>query len=1480
MPPKVNIRPKNRSKPTEKDPEPQRQVMLKFGAKTNFHEWKESMRTLIAMEFGDMVSIIDTGELFEPPEIEVGDYDAADDPHGFVLHELKTQISNRAKTVQKQIEQLPKCHALMWKYMSKESIEAVLRHEDYDEDEHRNNPLQLYLSIRDTHPVGGGAPDAASRRAKSRQMYKATVQGPFEGIVDYKRRFTFNYEAYIAAGNVALEPADVAMDFYSGLDGPRYAKFTVDIENGISKGEDPPQTLNEMFQRASDFKVVSSGYRPGRGAAFATRADDYRGGGRGGGGKGSGRGGAGRGKFNGNKGHGKSDKTKKNDKSTTGSRGDASDRPPVTCWNCDQEGHLSYNCPLNEEEKEEPEHGTAHATFGRFHILKTDSDDEESVPQVLEEDFNVCEDYMPEPVIDANKCDIGPVSAGRAMTTLRKMGWWEVLLDNQADISVVHPKLLTGVKQRVSYVSGLSGTVELPYEGDLRGFFRCKGSTELMASVLCMSDVEDLYSVSYNQGVSYTVHMPGRDLVFYRRDKLYVANMRDWATDAPRGQAMVTTSAENEANFSAKEVARAKEAYQLAANAGYTSEQEALGLVNDGNFTGVPITAHDVKRAFLIYGKPTAHVRGRQKAKKSKQQQTNADLKSPPGELQSMYGDVVYFERAPYVMCLTEPLGLLTVTAAASTKTRALGEAVQTHVSSIQSKGFQPTIIHLDPQKGFLNLECSIPGVEVNVTGAGDHMNKLDVHVQHVKEVYRSVRSALPWNLPKWCAKDLVSYAINRKNLRSLGQNKVSPRVKFTGRKPNYKKELGLAFGDYCECYNPAVVSNDVTQERSEPCIALYPTGNFSGSWWFLNIKSKRRVRRSNWTKMVTTDLVIDVMNQYSTSEADAEAEDETNAAADQQVPQQEPEADIDPDTPTLITDDVDVDDHTEDLQQEVEEEEPMQVVPPERRSARIAAGVRRPVQYQCYHTSVRKGLQEHGAAAYKAIVAELRQLLQEKKALVPVMRGDLSVRQLKGTIRSLMFLKTKFDGMGRFEKIKARLVANGKQQDRNLYPDTYSPTVALQSVLTCLTVAAAEGRHISAVDIGGAYLNADRDSAKGEEVIMELEPMLVSILSKMAPEIKPYIDDRGRVLVKLSKAMYGTLDAAKIWYEKLTSELKKMGFVPNAVDPCVYNKDIAGKQCTILLYVDDLLIMCANESAVSQVIQQLEEAFGGDVKSAQDKDLSYLGMHLKVERGRITVSMESYLAGVLEAYGVKGTVTTPATASLFNESNSARLLATREAKQFHTMVAKLLYLAKRARVDILLPVAFLTTRVKAPTSDDAQKLERIMKYLNGTRDQVLVLQPNGALALEGYIDASFGCHPDGKSHTGLVVTLYGCTIMCMSSKQKLVTRDSTEAELVGMSDKLICIIQCRDFLYAQGVECGVPVVHQDNTSTITMVTKGTGKYRTKYMRVRQAYVYEHHQAGDVVVTYMPTGRMLADVLTKPLQGAVFRYLTRRITGQ
>lgn len=131
------------------------------------------------------------------------------------------------------------------------------------------------------------------------------------------------------------------------------------------------------------------------------------------------------------------------------------------------------------------------------------------------------------------------------------------------------------------------------------------------------------------------------------------------------------------------------------------------------------------------------------------------------------------------------------------------------------------------------------------------------------------------------------------------------------------------------------------------------------------------------------------------------------------------------------------------------------------------------------------------------------------------------------------------------------------------------------------------------------------------------------------------------------------------------------------------------------------------------------------------------------------------------------------------------------------------MYLGKRARPDILLAVAYLCTRVDAPTEQDEKKLWRVLMYLNGTREQKLILHPKDNLEVQGYIDASFGCHENGKSHSGLIVTVGGASVLCKSSKQKMVTKDSTEAELVALSDMIMEVIKVNDFMKSQGYAKG-----------------------------------------------------------------------------
>jgi KUP system potassium uptake protein len=114
-----------------------------------------------------------------------------------------------------------------------------------------------------------------------------------------------------------------------------------------------------------------------------------------------------------------------------------------------------------------------------------------------------------------------------------------------------------------------------------------------------------------------------------------------------------------------------------------------------------------------------------------------------------------------------------------------------------------------------------------------------------------------------------------------------------------------------------------------------------------------------------------------------------------------------------------------------------------------------------------------------------------------------------------------------------------------------------------------------------------------------------------------------------------------------------------------------------------------------------------------------------------------------------------------------------------------------------------------------------------------------------------------------------------MSTRKKINTKSSTEAELVGVADAMSQIAWVRNFLIAQGFEITDNVIYQDNQSTILLARNGrrsSGK-RTRHIDIRYFFVTDRIAQGDVRVEYCPTQQMVADIFTKPLQGSLFRRL-------
>lgn len=209
------------------------------------------------------------------------------------------------------------------------------------------------------------------------------------------------------------------------------------------------------------------------------------------------------------------------------------------------------------------------------------------------------------------------------------------------------------------------------------------------------------------------------------------------------------------------------------------------------------------------------------------------------------------------------------------------------------------------------------------------------------------------------------------------------------------------------------------------------------------------------------------------------------------------------------------------------------------------------------------------GNEAKIAAEAEMKQL-HWRNSFKPVRWSELGDKKKKTILESHIFLKQKRTG-----EIKGRTVAGGNKQRGFIdKEESSSPTVATESVILTSVVDALEERRTTVIDVPNAFIQTVVKD-KNKRVIICIRGMLVNILVKIAPEVYANyvtVDKRGnkQLLVECLNALYGTMVASLLYYQKFTASLTEYGLTMNPYDPCVWNKTINGKQCTICFHVDD----------------------------------------------------------------------------------------------------------------------------------------------------------------------------------------------------------------------------------------------------------------------------------------------------------------------
>jgi hypothetical protein len=126
------------------------------------------------------------------------------------------------------------------------------------------------------------------------------------------------------------------------------------------------------------------------------------------------------------------------------------------------------------------------------------------------------------------------------------------------------------------------------------------------------------------------------------------------------------------------------------------------------------------------------------------------------------------------------------------------------------------------------------------------------------------------------------------------------------------------------------------------------------------------------------------------------------------------------------------------------------------------------------------------------------------------------------------------------------------------------------------------------------------------------------------------------QMYVHITKALYGHMVSAMLFYKKLAVDLLKYGCTINSYHPCVANKSIQGSQLPLSWHVDDLKVCHKSSVVVDSFLAWVKMTYGeiGEVKTTRGKAHDYLGMKLDYSvPGRVSIDMVDYVEQMVSTF-------------------------------------------------------------------------------------------------------------------------------------------------------------------------------------------------------------------------------------------------------
>jgi hypothetical protein len=201
----------------------------------------------------------------------------------------------------------------------------------------------------------------------------------------------------------------------------------------------------------------------------------------------------------------------------------------------------------------------------------------------------------------------------------------------------------------------------------------------------------------------------------------------------------------------------------------------------------------------------------------------------------------------------------------------------------------------------------------------------------------------------------------------------------------------------------------------------------------------------------------------------------------------------------------------------------------------------------------------------------------------------------------------------------------------------------------------------------------------------------------------------------------------------------------------------------------------------------------------------------------------------------------------------------------YHGIVGSLDYLVNMTRPDLVFAYSELSKYVQHPDKSLMTTAEHTLRYLRDTFDKSVCFSRDFPIVDTpwGWVDSDWAGDTDtNRSHTEYIIMMNGGPISWKSRRQDSVTRSTSEAEYMTVSENLYF----RALLHDVGHEQLAPTdIYEDNLTCIVMSTNPVRRKSSRHIDIRVHFCRELYTTGVIHLIPLRTHLMVADTLTKSL---------------